>query len=86
MQRCSFSTKLMQVASSLHVMRDTEGRKEGKREDFKEICQLLNLSLVSSGHPGKFTCDAVTSVFLSQLSFWPLMALSPDLKSTRCDH
>ncbi len=56
-------------------------KKEGKSEGFKEICQLLNLPLASIGHPQKFIRDAVTYIFLSQLSLRPLKALNPDLKS-----
>ena len=59
----------------------TRNEKEGKSENFKEICQLLNLPLASSGHTQKFIRDAVAYVSLCQLSFWPLKALNPDLKS-----
>lgn len=79
MQRCSLSTILMQVASSLN-------EKEGKSEDFKEMCQLLNLPLASNGHPEKFICDAVGYISLSQLSLLPLKAVNSDLKSMWCDH
>lgn len=59
----------------------TQNEKEGKSENFKEICQLLNSPLASSGHPQKFICDAVAYISLSQLFSWPLKALNPDLKS-----
>lgn len=48
MQGCSLSTIIMQVASSLNIIKGHGMKKEGKREDFKEVCQLLNLPLVSS--------------------------------------
>lgn len=31
--------------------KDTESQKEGKRGDFKEICQLVNLTLALGEHP-----------------------------------